>query len=101
MDRNKEEEKSLLDTKWPGMDAVLVGMMDELEGLLKQPWLNAKMKADGPKAFKEEMVRILKKRLVKVDHDVLVDISALLMAPVLFNAMADIGKRIKEDKPCK
>lgn len=93
-----EQARSLLDKHWPGMDEVLTGLMDELDKMLEQDWIQAKVRADGPAKFKAIMTEILEKHMAKMERQALEKIAASLMAPIIFNCMADIGKVLNEKK---
>ena len=96
MDNDKARE--LLNSKWPGMDDALVGLLEELQGQLKDEWMMAKIKTEVPVKFKETMVKILTDQLVKLDHPVLAELASVLLTPVIFNTLAVIGKAVQDKK---
>lgn len=89
--------------RWTGLLEAIRGSVAELEQMLRDPWVNATVKAEGPERFKEQLADKLTVRLSQMDHDKLADACAQALVPLLMRLFRELANKKKEggEDPCK
>lgn len=93
---NEQQAKDLLQKQWPGADEALVGMIAEMDSLVKDPWIAATVSSEGPEKFKERMADMLSRHLEKVEHKTLASLAGHALAPIVFSVIRDMVKAIAD-----
>lgn len=95
---DNKEATEMLRRKWPGAEEALTDLIKEMEATFRDDWQAAKVLHEGPRPFQERMVNSLRRSLAALDHEVLADLSAHAMVPIIFRLIVQVAEARKKKK---